>query len=92
MLAPYRGRMVCERLLPDPLRCTSLGVFCTFRFHLPGCDRTLRPFPVGGPFPCQQPYSFNPARSLKLDSPVKYPLYARAIDILGCANRRSNCN
>ena len=36
--------------------------FALFAFRLPVCDRTLRPFPVGGPFPCQQRYSFNPAR------------------------------
>ncbi len=27
-----------------------------------GCDRSLRPFPVGGPFPAQQRSCFNPAR------------------------------
>jgi len=33
-----------------------------FAFVCRVCDRTLRPFPVGGPFPCQQLYCFNPAR------------------------------
>src|ERR1700691_5654848 len=36
--------------------------FALFAFVCRVCDRTLRPFPVGGPFPCQQRYSFNTAR------------------------------
>jgi hypothetical protein len=46
---------------PSPLH--KLGYLLHFSlFSCRVCDRTLRPFPVGGPFPCQQPYSFNPAR------------------------------
>ena len=63
MLAPHRGRLGPERFLPDRIRCTSLGIFCTGSlFDCRICDRTLRPVKVGGPFPCQQRYSFNPAR------------------------------
>jgi hypothetical protein len=63
MLAPYGGRLGLGRLLPNRIRCTSLGIFCTVSLCVCRvCDRTLRPFPVGGPFPCQQTYSFNPAR------------------------------
>jgi hypothetical protein len=37
-----------------------LGIFCTYRFQLRrGCDRTLRPFSVGGPFPARLPSCFN---------------------------------
>jgi hypothetical protein len=43
-----------------------------FAFRLPVCDRTLRPFPVGGPFPCQRRSIFNPARP-PLTGPVKMP-------------------
>src|SRR5258708_4355870 len=46
---------------PNPLH--KLGDLLHFSlFSCRVCDRTLRPFPVGGPFPCQQRYSFNPAR------------------------------
>src|SRR5580700_10388814 len=63
MLAPYGGRLGLGRLLPNRIRCTSLGIFCTVSLCVCRvCDRTLRPFPVGGPFPCQQTFSFNPAR------------------------------
>jgi len=63
MLAPYGGRLGPGRFLPNRIRCTSLGIFCTVSLYVcQVCDRTLRPFPVGGPFPCQQTYSFNPAR------------------------------
>ena len=66
------------------IRCTSLGIFCTesliFRR---GCDRTLRPIWVGGPFPARLIASFNPARPLTAHLAGECPLYARAIDILG---------
>jgi len=63
MLAPQGGRVEPGRFLPDRIRCTSLGIFCTGSlFDCRICDRTLRPVKVGGPFPCQQRYSFNPAR------------------------------
>jgi hypothetical protein len=40
-----------------------LGIFCTFRFLAAGFVTALSDrFRSGGPFPCQQPYSFNPAR------------------------------
>jgi hypothetical protein len=86
MLAPHGGRLGLGRFLPNRIRCTSLGIFmhcslCVCRV----CDRTLRPFSVGGPFPCQQRSSFNPARPSTARQPVKCPLYARAIDIFGAA-------
>jgi hypothetical protein len=92
MLAPHGGRLGLGRFLPNRIRCTSLGIFmhcslCVCRV----CDRTLRPFSVGGPFPCQQRSSFNPARPSTARQPVKCPLYARAIDIFGAApTRHSN--
>ena len=86
MLAPDGGRLGLGRFLPNRIRCTSLGIFCTVSLCVCRvCDRTLRPFPVGGPFPCQQRYSFNPARPSTARQPVKCPLYARAIDIFGAA-------
>jgi len=36
MLALEEGRLGPGRFLPDRVRCTSLGIFCTFRFRLPG--------------------------------------------------------
>lgn len=69
MLAFVRGRLWLERLISSQIRCTSLGVFimviilCTVRFSTAGFVTALSDrFPVGGPFPCQQRYSFNPAR------------------------------
>src|SRR5712675_2007042 len=48
---------------PGPSPLHKLGYLLHFSlFVCRVCDRTLRPFPVGGPFPCLQTYSFNPAR------------------------------
>jgi len=93
MLAPYWGRMGWGRFLPDLLRCTSLGIFCTFRFSSAGFVTALSDrFRSGGRFPASSVIASILPGLLQLDWPVKYPLYARAIDILGCANRRSNCS
>ena len=60
--------------------------FALFRFASAGFVTALSDrFPVGGPFPCQQRYSFSPARPSTARQPVKCPLYARAIDIFGAA-------
>jgi hypothetical protein len=63
----------------------SALAFALVAFGCRVCDRTLRPFPIGGPFPCQQRDCFNPARPSTTRLPVKCPLYARAIDIFGAA-------
>src|SRR5580698_8815508 len=94
MLAPYGGRLGLGRLLPNRIRCTSLGIFCTVSlcvFRV--CDRTLRPFPVGGPFPCQQTYSFNPARPSTASLAGKMPpLREGDRYFLGCAYWHSYCS
>jgi hypothetical protein len=94
MLAPYGGRLGLGRLLPNRIRCTSLGIFCTVSLCVCRvCDRTLRPFPVGGPFPCQQTYSFNPARPSTASLAGKMPPLREGDRYFwGCAYWRSYCS
>ena len=85
-LAPDRGRLGLGRLLSNRIRCTSLGIFCTVSLCICRVVTALSDrFKVGGPLPCQQRSSFNPARPSTARQPVKCPLYARAIDIFGAA-------
>jgi hypothetical protein len=52
MLAPDGGRLGPERFLPDRIRCTSLGIFCTIRFPSAGFVTALSDrFQSGGRFP-----------------------------------------
>src|SRR5579863_5443292 len=91
-LAPNWGRLGTGRFLPVRIRCTSLGIFCTVRFLSAGiCDRTLRPFPVGGPFPCPAAlFAFQscPAFDCSLAGEMP-PLREGDRYFWGCANRRS---
>src|SRR5271169_5924512 len=91
MLAPYGGRLGPGRFLPNRIRCTSLGIFCTVSLYVcQVCDRTLRPFPVGGPFPCQQTYSFNPARPSTAQLAGEMPPLREGDRYFwGCASKRS---
>ena len=91
MLAPYRGRLGLKSFLRGPLRCTSLGIFCTCSLYVCRvCDRTLRPFPVGGPFPCQQLYCFNPARPSTARLAGEMPSLREGDRCFwGCASKRS---
>jgi hypothetical protein len=83
-LAPVRGRLGPGRFLPGRIRCTSLGIFCTVSLCVCRVVTALSDrLKVGGPLPCQQRYGFNPARPSTARQPVKCPLNARAIDILG---------
>src|ERR1700722_13229598 len=60
---PARGTAGAGKVSSGPSPLHKLGYLLHFSLFSCGvCDRTLRPFSVGGPFPCQQPYSFNPAR------------------------------
>jgi hypothetical protein len=94
MLAPDRGRLGSGRLLPDRIRCTSLGFFCTIRFSSAGFVTALSDrFASGGRFPASSFIALILPGLLSLDWPVKCPLYARAIDIFGAApNQRSDCS
>jgi len=52
MLAPHRGRLGPGRFLPNRIRCTSLGIFCTVRFSSAGFVTALSDrFQSGGRFP-----------------------------------------
>jgi len=62
--SPILGTDGVGEVSPGPSPLHKLGYLLHVSlFVCRVCDRTLRPFPVGGPFPCQQRYSFNPARS-----------------------------
>jgi hypothetical protein len=55
MLAPHGGRLGLGRLLPDRIRCTSLGIFCTVRFTSAGFVTALSDrFRSGGRFPASR--------------------------------------
>jgi hypothetical protein len=52
MLAPDGGRLGLGRFLPNRIRCTSLGIFCTVRFSSAGFVTALSDrFGSGGRFP-----------------------------------------
>jgi len=73
-------------LLPDRIRCTSLGIFCTVRFSSAGFVTALSDrFRSGGRFPASSVIASILPGLLLLDWPVKCPLYARTIDIFGAA-------
>ena len=84
--APHGGRLGLGRFLPNRIRCTSLGIFCTFRFASAGFVTALSDrFRSGGRFPASSVIaSILPGLLLPIE-PVKCPLYARAIDIFGAA-------
>src|ERR1700691_3500585 len=76
---------------PSPLHKLGYLLHCSL-FICRVCDRTLRPFPVGGPFPCQRRYSFNPARPSTARLAGKMPpLREGDRYFLGCAYWRSDC-
>jgi hypothetical protein len=81
-------------LLPDRVRCTSLGIFCTISLSSAGFVTALSDrFGSGGRFPASSVIASILPGLLVLDRPVKCPLYARAIDIFGAApKQRSDCS
>ena len=72
---------VCSVAQAIRIFCTESLTFCR------GCDRTLRPIWVGGPFPARLLLSFNPARPLLLDWPVNALLTRGRSIFLGCASQ-----
>src|SRR5271168_699613 len=92
--SPILGTDGVGEISPGPTPLHKLGylLHCSL-FVGRVCDRTLRPFPVGGPFPCQQTYSFNPARpsTARLAGEMP-PLREGDRYFLGCASWRSDCS
>jgi len=85
MLAPQRGRLGPGRFLPDRIRCTSLGIFCTVSLlRLPALWPHSQTVSSRGAVSLPAAFIASILPGLRLlDWPVKCPLYARAIDIFG---------